>query len=729
MLVMKSALSKDVIEVGQQFYIRASSSLADDRTRVLLHGDTFAVFDRSGDIQPVGFGQQGVFHNETRHLSRLELKVCGLRPLLLSSTTREDNIMMAADLTNPDLSLPSGDTLPRGTLHIYRIKFVSDGVCYDQITLHNYAETAIDIDLAIEFDADFADIFEVRGEQRKRRGEMLPEDVERSAVILNYEGLDHVRRSTRVECTMSSCTAHEGGMSIPVHLEPQEEKSFTIRVDCKREGDERRPVTDQQALHCITQERASGPMAEVEIQTSNEQFNTWLRRSQADLAMMITRTPFGPYPYAGVPWYSTIFGRDGIITALEVLWLAPSVARGVLQYLAATQATTFDPERDAEPGKILHETRKGEMAELREVPFGRYYGTVDGTPLFLVLAAAYHDRTGDLEMLRGIWPNIMAALEWIDRYGDRDGDGFVEYARQTDHGLVQQGWKDSNDSVFYSDGQLAKGPIALCEVQSYVFAAKCGIARVAAALGKNDLAEKLNHEAETLRTKFEVAYWSDELGMYVLALDGEKKQCRVRSSNAGHCLFSGIASAAHARSVMDGLLSPSFFSGWGIRTIVTGEKRYNPMSYHNGSMWPHDNAVIAYGCLRRPEKEVSLRVLTALLDLSQNVNLHRLPELICGFSRREGKGPTLYPVACSPQAWAAGAVFMVLQACLGLEICAKESRVYLYHSALPEALQQVHIRNLRVGNACLDLSLERYAETVGVNITRRMGKVEIVALR
>jgi glycogen debranching enzyme len=729
MTLLKNALSKDVIEVEQQFYIRASSSLADDRTRVLLNGDTFAVFDRSGDIQPVGFGQQGLFHKETRHVSRLEMHFAGERPLLLSSTIREDNVLFAVDLTNPDLVLPSGESLPRGSLHIYRTKFLTERVAYDNVTLHNYGDITIDADLSFEFEADFADIFEVRGEKRARRGEIMPEVVDRSSVTLEYEGLDHIRRSTRVDCSMKPCSTHEGGINIPIHLDPQGETTFTLTMECRREDTDAHAGTYDEALQRMTQQRTSGPLADVDIRTSNEQFNYWLRRSHADLMMMTARTPFGPYPYAGVPWFSTVFGRDGIITALEMLWVAPTVARGVLSYLAATQATSVDLERDAEPGKILHEMRKGEMAELREVPFGRYYGTVDATPLFLVLAAVYYERTADLDFLRELWPNILAALEWIDNFGDRDGDGFVEYARRTEHGLVQQGWKDSNDSVFHSDGKLAVGPIALCEVQSYVYAAKSGIAAVAKELGQATLAEKLNQQAAELRAKFASAFWLDELSIFALALDGEKRQCRVRSSNAGHCLFSGIASEAQHRSVSDALMSPAFFSGWGIRTIVTGEKRYNPMSYHNGSVWPHDNALIAYGALRSIDKGLALRVMSGMLDLSENVNQHRLPELICGFGRRKGKGPTLYPVACSPQAWAAGSVFMVLQACLGLEVRAQESRVYLHHSALPESLEEVHIRNLQVGSASVDLSFERYAETVGVNIERRVGTVEIVALR
>ncbi|HJT89614.1 MAG TPA: amylo-alpha-1,6-glucosidase [Bryobacteraceae bacterium] len=726
---MKPAAEADIIEVGTQFYIHAQSSLADDRTRVLLHNDTFAVFDRYGDIQPLGYGQQGIFYQGTRYLSSLQIRLSGCRPLLLSSTVREDNVLLAVDLTNPDLTLPSGRPLARGTLHLYRSKFLVDGISFDRLTLHNYGQEPVDVELSFAFGADFADIFEVRGQKRARRGVYLPEEQERSAVILAYEGLDRVVRRTRITCSGCPCTAGASAISLPIHLDAQQEMAFDLTIGCETETAARPALEFDEALRDIHAQRQSSPVAELDIYTANEQFNDWINRSRSDLEMMIASTPFGPYPFAGVPWFSTVFGRDGIITALELLWLAPGVARGVLSYLAATQSKGIDPERDAEPGKILHETRKGEMAQLREVPFGQYYGTVDATPLFVFLAAAYYQRTGDLEFLRALWPNLEAALEWIGRYGDADGDGFVEYARHSESGLLQQGWKDSQDSVFHEDGELAAGPIALCEVQSYVYAAKAGIAEVAEDLGLREKADQLRREASALLRNFQGAFWSDEIATFALALDGRKRPCRVRASNAGHCLFSGIASAAQERFVTDSLLAPDLYSGWGIRTLATGEQRYNPLSYHNGSVWPHDNALIAFGALQSRGKDLALKILSGLLDLSLFVELHRLPELICGISRRPGKGPTLYPVACSPQAWSAGAVFLVLQSCLGLAVSARESRVYLYYSALPEAVQKVRIRNLKLGNSSVDLAFERYGQTVGVDILRRTGDVEIVALR
>jgi glycogen debranching enzyme len=715
------------LKLKENFPVLASSSRALEHVRVLKHGDMFAVFDRSGDVLPGG--EQGIYYGGTRFLSHLVVLVDDRRPLLLSSTVKEDNALMVVDLTNPDYLSENRIVRPRDTVHVFRCSFLWNGICYNKLRVHNYDLRPLEVSLELFFGGDFADIFEVRGVKRERRGTLLEPEVEPDSVCLAYEGLDRCVRRTRI-CfdpaprRLSGCDA-----LFSETIPPHGECTYLIAFAC--EIDERKPSVQvfETALGEASEDLRSGVARDATIYTSNEQFNDWVNRSTSDLHMMATQTLAGPYPYAGVPWFSTEFGRDGIITALEHLWVNPAMARGVLGYLAATQARETTPEQDAEPGKILHEVRRGEMASLREIPFGRYYGSVDATALFVMLAGAYYERTADRELIESIWPNLEAALGWIAERGDLDGDGFVEYARSSPKGLVHQGWKDSVDPVFHADGTLATAPVALCEVQGYCFAAWRAAAVLAVTMGLEERAAEYRRRAEALQRSFEQAFWSEDLKTYALALDGKKQPCRVRTSNPGHCLFAGIAGAQHAQQVAHTLLDDSHFSGWGIRTVADTEPRYNPMSYHNGSVWPHDNAIAAYGLARYGFKHGVLKVFTGLFDISLFVDLHRMPELICGFVRRAGEGPTLYPVACAPQAWSAASVFLLLQACLGLEIDAPRMQIRFTRPVLPESLEHISLRNLRIRDSSVDLSIDRHGWDVGINLARRDGDVEILVLK
>ena len=720
----------EILKTDGLYYIQATSAPPPERTRVLKQGETFGVFDQYGDIDVGERSQEGVYHRGTRFLSCLKLKFLRGRPLLLSSTIRRDNVLFAIDLTNPDISSEGRVLLHRGTLHIYRTQFLWRDRLYMSVRVRNFALTPVEMSFALEYGADFTDIFEVRGEKRERRGrlgeaEVNPRD---GTVVLEYEGIDGVVRRTVIGSSPAIEVVLASAMHFSLRLAAREERSLEFSFAFELERPVPAAAAFSQELESASKAMDGPDRIPSLISTSNEQFDTWLERSRVDLNMLLTDGPYGTYPYAGVPWFSTPFGRDGIITALQCLWVAPEVARGVLNFLTATQAREISPEQDAEPGKILHEAREGEMAARGEIPFRRYYGSVDATPLYLVLAAAYYRRTQDREFIETIWPGIEMALKWIDEYGDADRDGFVEYNRRSPKGLVQQGWKDSQDSIFHADGALAESPIALCEVQGYVYAAKLGLAEVASDLGQPKTAQRLLADARALQEHFERAFWCESIGNYALALDHSKRPCEVRASNSGHALFCGLASPTRARLVAEQLTSPSFFSNWGIRTLAESEVRYNPMSYHNGSVWPHDNSLIAAGLARYRLTDLAATVLTGLFEAAAQFEYSRLPELFCGFARRKGKSPTEYPVACSPQAWSAAAAFLLLQSSIGLSIDATQRRIVLTQPMLPAFLEQVRVRNLAVRDASVDLMLFRSGNTVATTIERRTGEVDVMIL-
>jgi glycogen debranching enzyme len=720
----------DVIQVHDQFYILATASKATERTVVLKHDDTFAVFDPSGDIGAFGAGEQGLYHEGTRFLSRFHLRLNGRRPLLLSARVKDDNELFGADLTNPDI--PLGDTdlvLPRDLVHLFRARFLWDGTWHERVRLWNYSQGHVRVSLTFDIEADFADIFEVRGTARARHGSRLGALIAGTEMRLGYRGLDHEQRWTAIEWSEAPTAAAPGMARFEYDLPPHSPSTLTVSIRCEREQRSVVPRAFELAESTALSARERDRAAYAVVESSSERFNHWVRRSAADLRMLMSATPHGSYPYAGVPWFSTPFGRDGLITALQTLWINPNIARGVLEYLAATQADRVDEATDAEPGKILHETRRGEMARLGEVPFGQYYGSVDATPLFVILAGAHYERTADHAFLHRLWPHVERALAWMDTYGDPDGDGFVEYARRSRTGLIQQGWKDSQDSVFHADGSLADPPIALCEVQAYVYDARVRAARMAHALGQSVRGDQLQRQAERLRQAFESQFWCEEESTYAMALDRDKRPCRVRSSNAGHCLFGGIASPDRARRVADLLVGAEMFSGWGVRTIASIESRYNPMSYHNGSVWPHDNGLVAAGFSRYRFDDLMAAPFGALFDASVSMEGYRLPELFCGFHRREGEGPTLYPVACSPQAWASGAVFHLLQSCLRLSLDAADQQLRVDGPILPPFLTYLRLSNLELPLGQVDLLFEQHPLDVNVTVLRKQGDVEVRVIK
>jgi glycogen debranching enzyme len=719
--VVAAAQAFEVVE--QPFYIPMTGPAARPR-RSLKHDDTFILLDSHGDIGASAGGPDGLFHADTRYLARLELVFDDLQPLLLGSNLRDDNSALTVDLTNPDIYRQGRLVLQKDMLHIVRTIFLWRGTAYQRIGLQNHGDRPASFELTLLFDSDFADLFEVRGETRPRRGIGASKLLGPADVLFEYKGLDGVSRSTALHFDPRPSRLSVNAATWQFDLAPHEVSALFASVSCNRPASAKpakffsgRLAHRREMRHCTA--------GATSIETSNDIFNEVLCQSMADLNMLMTETPQGRYPYAGIPWYSTTFGRDGLITAMQMLWIDPRVARGVLKRLAFHQASVVDPLADAEPGKILHEMRGGEMAALREVPFALYYGSVDATPLFVLLAGLYGERTGDDETIAELWPAIEAALQWIDSCGDKDRDGFIEYRRASELGLANQGWKDSHDAIFHADGRLAEGHIALCEVQGYVFAGKRLLARCAARLGRREIAQKLEVEAIELAKRFEEAFWCEELGTYALALDGDKEPCKVRASNAGHLLFSGLAREDRARRVAADLLRPPFFSGWGIRTVALGEARYNPMSYHNGSIWPHDNALITLGLARYGLKHSVEQVFKGLFDAATYMDLRRLPELFCGFRREAHRGPTLYPVACAPQAWASATPFTLLEAALGFEFDAGRREIRLRNPRLPPFLQDVTLRELRLGSSTVDLRVRRHGEDVSMEVLRRRGEVQI----
>ncbi|QUD88822.1 amylo-alpha-1,6-glucosidase [Phenylobacterium montanum] len=686
----------------------------------LKDGGVFLVADSQGDI--VG-AADGMFDNDTRILSQFVFLVGDVKPAPLSHGLSKDNAVFTCHGANRTLPPVGERNTPRGVVHIERKRTLWRGRMFERIRCTNFGLDEVMLPISFDYAADFADMFEVRGVKRPARGQLFPTDTDGRRAVFGYQGLDgETRRSALVFSEPPwRMTTHRADFMFSLPSEGR----LDLHIEAGQLVDEvpsaeRFAAAVSGARRAIVERRRRG----AGLVCSDHAFAAWIEQSRADISLLTTDLETGAYPFAGIPWFSTPFGRDGILTSWQMLWLDPSLAKGVLTYLAKRQATAMSRFQDSEPGKIMHETRKGEMAALGEVPFGLYYGGVDTTPLFVALAGAYLQRTDDVALIDAIWPAVCKAMAWIETYGDSNGDGLIDYQRGAESGLTNQGWKDSEDSVFHADGRLPQGPVALVEVQGYAYAAYRAMAQMAERLAEDD-PEVWNRKAEVLRERVEERFWMAEHGYYGIAIDGEGELCATETSNAGHLLFSGLPDMHRAGQVIRRLRSPDFDSGWGLRTVAVGASRYNPMSYHNGSVWPHDTSLCIAGMARYGERLGPVKLLDDLLQASQTFNL-RMPELFCGFAREMGEPPIAYPVACVPQAWAAASVFLILQACLGINISAARREVRLIRPMLPMGVEGLTLQGIEIGDARVSLSLRRHEG--GVSVTPEAGSDRSIAV-
>jgi glycogen debranching enzyme len=707
---------------------------------VAKHGNLYLLTDPRGDVRIDGRGL-GLYELDTRVLSTSMLRLNGAALTLLRGPYLRDGVD-TIQLTNPELrrnpddKRAAGGSLAHRELSVTRTRRL-DGGLREEVTIVNYSALAQSLDLELGLGVDMADIFEVRGYPRVTRGRLLPIALRDGRVDFGYEGLDGIVRTTSIaidDGKLEPVTDHDLWPGATVlatwraRLDPNERMRLGWTVSIARRGRRTTASGATAPTRSPIPPDEDRPQEMARIDSDHEILDRTIHRSMADLAMLRNHGPAEGESYlaAGIPWFTTLFGRDSLIAALEIVAFSPAHAIDTLTVLARLQATTDDPWHDAEPGKILHEMRTGEMAHAGETPHDAYYGSVDSTPLWLILLGETHAWTGDDAMLERLWPHALAALAWIDDSGDLDGDGFVEYRRRSRLGLLNQGWKDSGDAVRHTDGRPAEAPIALAEVQGYVYAARRAMARLARHRGEAALADRLDAAADALRERFDEAFWLEDQGYYAMALDGAKRPVASIGSNVGQALWTGIVPQARARRVADRLLAPDLFSGWGVRTYAAGQPGYNPVGYHTGSIWPHDNALIAAGLKAVGSADGANLIAGRLIEAAQWFPDLRLPELFCGFPRDEVGAPVAYPVACSPQAWAAAAPFFLIQTMLGLRADASARRLELIRPTLPDWLTKLTITGLPVGDDSVDLLVHRWRGRSSAELLGRRGTIEVI---
>jgi glycogen debranching enzyme len=716
------------------------------RNRTIKHNHLYLVDDFQGNIPYQNTAGLGLYHLDTRFLSAFDIKLQGTDPIPLLSST-EMGYLSTIVFTNGPINTTTEDgkpyIVPAESLQLKR-ESVLYGSQFERYWMISYNPVPIQIELSLCFDADFQDMFEIRGMvpvvEAPRRPPILDTSGQNPVLIFS-----HADRSGRflqtgirfVDVQPELSIEHEIPMvTFKTILKPREPFNLNYQIQT---------LINDKMMNAGIIEAAVNTMDEALSQlnfrarrmhhdtatfiSDNADFNEMMSRNEKDMRMLMTHIDEGSYVAAGIPWYVALFGRDSLITSRFALPFNPMIARESLKILAKYQGQEYNPQRDEEPGKILHELRMGELARLGEIPHTPYYGSVDATPLWVITLYEYYLWTGDRTTLMDLWPNALRAMHWIDENLKRHPLGYSTYPRtQAERGILQQGWKDSHDSVMDELGVVAQPPLALSEVQGYIYMAKTRMAKLADVVEDRDLRQRLRQESQEFRKRFNKDFWMEDLEFCALALDRYGKQYRVIASNPGHCLEAGLFYENQAGKVISRLMAADMFNGWGIRTLSSNMVAYNPMSYHNGTVWPHDNAMIARGfaILNRPD--LVEFIFNGLFEAARHVHYRRLPELFCGFRKEEGKEgdpPVRYAVACSPQAWAAASMYSIIQSLLNITPDAQRKILSIRAPRLPETLNMLQINNLRVGEAMVDLEFRRTNKSVTVDVRNRQGELDI----
>jgi glycogen debranching enzyme len=693
----------------------------------LIDGKTFLSTTIAGDIMPPGAPDVGFFHDDTRFLSRLELRVDGYRTVVLSSST-EQTFASQIELTTGKSTTRETYEIPENTVHIRREQLLAGGTLFDNFSIENFNFQELELVVELAYEADYMDVFQVRGVARQVLGRYFQPIVRNDSIIFHYCGRDHVSRETVIHFSPEPEKVEGTTARWKVKLPPF--KRFQLNTTIVPHVEGRRPRTARpdfgQLLRMRREAFAEWELRAASFSSSNSIFDQLIATSKGDFHALQIPQAEERVVAAGIPWFATMFGRDSIIASYQSLLLNPELAVETLRVLAHHQGTEKNDWRDEEPGKILHEYREGEMTRAGEMPFGPYYGSVDATPLWLILLSETFNWTADEQLVKDMLPHAYRALEWIDAYGDLDGDGFVEYQRRSAKGLINQGWKDSWDAIMHRDGEVAQSPIALCEVQGYVYEAKYRMASLMRSFGDVRTADKLKKDAAEMQKRFEKAFWMPKLGFYAMALDRDKRQTQVISSNPGHLLFTRMLSQERAKTVAQRFMRDDMFSGWGWRTMSREERIFNPLSYHRGSIWPHDCSIIAHGMSLYEFREPANQVFSTLFEAALNFRSYRLPELFCGIQRREHDDPVQYPVSCSPQAWASGAVFLFLVSVLGIRPSAHRKELNIVNPMLPPFIEQLSLRNMRIGGSRVGLDFTRRGDRTFCNVVDIEGEKLLV---